>query len=168
MKLAIFVILGFAVTYCGNMSASSNDQRSLNATDDKSGTIVDNFSMRLKNREGRCILIYSAASKTTHETEVTADTGIAAPCEFIRQPGGDHKPMSYSYQTGQNRRSVLLITGGKPEPSIKDQYQPGGCGTSLQKIRVFSNRIEVDETPLGPPGPARCPSTGADEMEFSG
>ncbi|MCC7308921.1 MAG: hypothetical protein IT173_15260 [Acidobacteria bacterium] len=64
-----------------------------------------------------------------------------------------------------DRRTVLLVTGGKPDPKVKDEYQPNGCGTAVAKLRVFNDRVELASS--GENGPPICPSSVVDEVFFA-
>jgi hypothetical protein len=172
--LVIFVIVFGS---CVEMSTISNVPATPSPLASKdlilSTAIVDSFDITLVGRDGDCILIYSARQQnprggSTNEIPL----GIASPCEFVRAPWKDFEPQSYSYQKGAKRRTVLLVTGGKPHSSVSDRFMPNGCGTALSKIRVFRDRIEVDSPPavqkesIEEDSPT-CPSRPVDEVFFA-
>jgi len=126
--------------------------------------VIGNFSLQLANRKGRCTLVYSNKNEGTPKDPKFLDLGMIGPCDFIRNTVS-LQPIFHTYQKGEKRRSVMLITGGVPDPSATDQFQPNGCGTWQAKIRVFDDRIEMAWSGFN--GPAWCPSSGADEKLYA-
>jgi len=126
---------------------------------------VNQFSMTLKNINGKCVLFYKNERKNNGQEEKNIPVDIDAPCEFIRMPG-TIEPLSYTYGK-KIKKQIVMVTGGKPDPtSINwDKFQPQGCGTSLQKLIIFEDQIKTGEKSenVG----TYCPSAGIDEVFFA-
>lgn len=127
---------------------------------------IDPFHVGLREIEGRCVLSYFDRHSTDRNGNKDLEVGMAAPCNFIRGSWIEYKPLLYTYLTGERKVTVLLVTGGTPDPSIRDKFQPKGCGTALQKILVYADRISTVWTGTHN-GPPWCPSSGADEVYFA-
>ena len=88
--------------------------------------MVDNFELTLMDHNGRCTLGYRMTSADpAHRRDDILELGIASPCNFIRTPWKyrEYPPLTYSYRTGADRRTVILVTGGPPSkefPEVKD------------------------------------------------
>lgn len=167
----LVLIAGFAST-CSVQNDSFNGVNSSVAenrplTNDQVQQIfeVANFELRLVSLDGRCMLISKLVGDSSKDSRREFDLNMASPCDFVRQPSKGYPPLSYSYQHGKDRRTVLLVTGGQPDANVTDEFQPAGCGTSLAKIRVFDNRIEV--VWAGENGSPVCPSRGLEEIFFA-
>lgn len=127
---------------------------------------VKNYSMTLKNLDGKCVLFYKNEQIKSENSEGSFALDFAAPCEFIRSPGDSEKVLFYTY--GKTEKvSIIMITGGSTssEFPLKDRLQPQGCGTETQKIRIFDNKIEKGNsdksyTPI-------CPTIGVDEVFYA-
>jgi hypothetical protein len=126
---------------------------------------IETGTVRLVNHDGECSLQYDRKGNSSGKNDQLTDIGIEAPCNFVRNPGGDRAPNFYTWQKGRNRRTVFLIVGGPPDPSKKDEFMPNGCGTRLAKIRVFDDRVELVRA--GGIDDANCPSWGMDEVDFA-
>lgn len=125
---------------------------------------IEGFNIRLHDVQNRCTLTYAPVGSSADVADL--DIGMDAPCDFIRASWKEFKPLIYTYGKDAKRVTVLLITGGPPaDPTIKDEFQPDGCGTWMAKVLVFSNRIELEKS--GWNGPPWCPSSGADEVMFA-
>lgn len=127
---------------------------------------VKNYSLTLKNLDGKCVLFYKNETIKGENAEGNFALDFAAPCEFIRLPGDSEKVLFYTY--GKTEKvSIIMITGGSTssEFPLKDRLQPQGCGTETQKIRIFDNKIEKGNsdksyTPI-------CPTIGVDEVFYA-
>lgn len=127
---------------------------------------IENFAVKVHDVGGRCTVSYSENNLDRSSKQVTIDVGMVAPCDLVRAPWKENAPLSYSYGKGDDRRSVLILTGGAPSQEERDTLQPGGCGTEITKLLVFSDRIQIGEKPHAP-GPPVCPSGGLDEVWFA-
>jgi hypothetical protein len=133
-----------------------------NGNNDIYSTIaVGNFVLTLVRIQDRCTLRY----KGEDDVEKSLDVGIGAPCEFIWTSREDKKLQTYTYLTGVDKRTAVLITGGPPDPYVKDALQPNGCGTALAKLRVFDNRIELAWSGFN--GTPICPTRPVEEVMFN-
>ena len=121
--------------------------------------------LTLFNLDGRCTLRFESNVYPKNQGKTETDIGMTAPCNFIRKPGGDRAPLYYSYKKGIDRRTVLLVVGGPPDPSAKDEFLPNGCGTLLTQVRVYADRIELGHSGKTGIFPI-CPSQGEDEVYF--
>lgn len=94
---------------------------------------------------------------------------MEAPCDFIRIPGRPEEPQTYSpLKNDPFDRKIMLIVGGLPDLEFappSDRFMPKGYGSWRQKITVFDYFVRVDFPASS--GPNRCPSSGADEVEFA-
>jgi hypothetical protein len=122
------------------------------------------YHLALVDRDGHCTLLHRKKDEAGREVLEEMDLRISAPCDFVRASWKNYEPLSYVYRKGSDRRTVFLITGGRPDPKVNDEFQPDGCGTALSKIRVFNNRVEVAWASQD--GPPVCPSGGMEEVNF--
>jgi hypothetical protein len=120
---------------------------------------IEGLDLSLVDRGGRCTLLYKGTG-----AEKELDLDMAVPCDFIRAKWSEYQPQVLYLGEGNEKRGVMFITGGPPHPTVKDDFQPGGCGTDLAKINVFSDRVEIAW--FGPNQPPHCPSQEMDMVMF--
>jgi hypothetical protein len=131
--------------------------------------VVDKFTLRLSEEERRCVLRYRLKDE---EAWKKADMGMEAPCDFVGRRIKKNPPQQYVFNEGANRVTVLLVTGGPPHAIFKDEFMPNGCGTRIEKVRVYSDRVEVEpslnhnDSPSSEPSPY-CPSNPLDDVFFA-
>ena len=130
--------------------------------------VVDKFVLRLSEKDGQCILQYR--SKGEHWEEL--NTNMEAPCDFIGRKIKPDPPQRFEFKQGSDQVTILLITGGAPHSAFSDEFMPKGCGTQLAKIRVYSDRVEVQPAPEPNRSPASeptsyCPSNPLDDVFFA-
>lgn len=162
----IVILIGFFFVSCFNAVQKEVASREVNDPKEEiySELSLATGKLTLLNREGRCTLVYEPKIDHENRGKTETDINMMAPCNFIRQPKSNEDPLYYVYGKGAEKRTVFLITGGPPDPSAKDRFQPNGCGTVLAKVRVFENRVELVRS--GEIGYPICPSYGSDEVFF--
>lgn len=161
-----------ALFLLGCLGSAAGDSSTVNAghveysRDEKvyADFFLDPFLLSLVDRDGLCTL--KSHNKSQEDQVSTHSLKMSGPCEFVRSPSKDHQPLFYTYQRGDKKRTVLIVTGGKPHPTIRDQFMPKGCGTYLAKVLVFRDHVEVIASGKEN-GPAACPSYGMDEVFFA-
>lgn len=171
-----FVLATFA-SCAGNFSVSSNAKHSeivplatveAAPLEDSFSVRIGKFALRLNHVDSRCVVEASSDEVKTKQI----DTNMRGPCDFI---GRRIKPLfaqTYDFGEGQDKVTVLLVTGGPAHPRFRDNFMPEGCGTRLAKVRVYDDRIEVqraseaDESTVTEPV-AYCPSNPLDEVFFA-
>lgn len=170
--LSLLCFLVFLVVISCNQASNQNLQvaetpQPTQVKEETYSTVsVKNYSLTLKNLDGKCVLFYKNVRKTDENSEGNFALDFAAPCEFIRLPVDSEKAQFYTY--GKTEKvSIVMVTGGwtTSELPLKDRLQPQGCGTETQKIRIFDDRIEKGENrkshmPI-------CPSAGLDEVFYA-
>ncbi len=125
--------------------------------------LVNLYTLTLKNIDGKCTLVYKNERKKTNQEEESLSLDIAPPCEFIRMPG-TLEPLYYTYGK-KTKQHVLIVVGGPPHAVHKDQFQPNGCGTHIQRIVIFDYQIKLGNKTIS--SGAYCPSAGIDEVFFA-
>lgn len=116
------------------------------------------------NSNGKCLMTYSVTQHGLPESgEIVLD--MESPCNFIHL--GIEKLQSYEYGKDPFKYKIFIVTGGRPEEPIirSDQLQPKGCGSRIQKILIYPDRMRV-EFPAAIGG-AWCPSEPIDEVMFA-
>jgi len=96
---------------------------------------VASYTVRLDVSAGKCILSYDGPNKGQ------VDTGLLAPCEFLRTPVGEinARELKNTKQNGDSGYSVILVIGGPPS-----NYT--GAGTSLfADTELAAKSIGMDE-----------------------
>lgn len=129
-------------------------------------TKVGNFHLSLIEKDGGCVLDYTNDGKSREPDRKLIKLEIAAPCNFIRKPGKTSEVMRFLYGKTPER-TVIMIVGGPPDSSQKDEFLPNGCGTQLQAVRIFDERIEVSGIVIPGFYSTTCPSEGLDEDFFA-
>lgn len=138
--------------------------------DDRPSFVVDKFTLRLAGKDGRCILQYRLTDSGGQWAE--GDLGMEAPCDFIGRKIKKDPPQKYVFNQGAKRVTVLLVTGGSPHPTFKDEFMANGCGTRLAKVRVYSDRVDTERAssreglPNSEPD-VFCPSEPLDDVFFA-
>ena len=171
LLLLCFYVFGCAVSPPLDIDSDQPAQRATTSKTSPS-VEVDDFAVSIKIMDGRCAVSYRRPDAPDAAAR-TLPTRIAPPCEFIQQGPHSTTPLFYSYGRGKKRVTVLMVTGGFPDASLKDPLQPDGCGTELQKVLVFGDRVEVREDEHYennnvPPSErfGFCPTHGLDEVWF--
>lgn len=126
--------------------------------------LVKGFSLALKNIDGNCVLSYRKGQVESNNMQGNIQLDIAAPCEFVRKPGAIEEPSFRTYGT-KSKVTVGIVTGGRPHPRFADIFQPQGCGTEIQKILIYEDKIAFDK-PLKSLEVV-CPSEGLEEVFFA-
>jgi hypothetical protein len=161
MKLLFLgTVLAFTSCFSSDQIAATASTR---GTDKSSTVVIEKWTLTLHNESGKCVLFSQSSGQKS--TESTAPLDMAAPCEFIRRRENPDQPLYYTYGKGDKAINVAIITGGEPDKELKDALQPGGCGTSIIKIKLHSDRIDTNERSehVG----AICATSGLEEKWFA-
>ncbi len=124
---------------------------------------MNKFSLTLRNSDGKCVLSYIKVESSQNQPPSSIELSMDSPCEFVRKPGRQTEPLYYVYGS----KYIVMIVGGPPDRTQKDQFQPQGCGTEIQAVRIIGERVEVSERIEHGFYSAVCPSEGLDEVFFA-
>ncbi|HYJ89677.1 MAG TPA: hypothetical protein VEV84_00080 [Pyrinomonadaceae bacterium] len=131
-------------------------------------TNINGFEISLRNEGGQCVLFFSRSSKSRSYSDKRAPLDMAAPCNFIHRSGSDELEF-FEFGDKAFRYKIFIVVGGPPDPEfpdLKDRFMPNGCGTSVQKILIYDDRIRIDY-PAFRQSPPYCPSEPIDEVFFA-
>lgn len=129
--------------------------------------VVGNFTLRASPSQGRCVLQYRSKYEGSWQEY---EMGMESPCDFVGRNIKTDPPQRYMFGSGNERVTILMMTGGPPHPRFNDEFMPAGCGTRLAKVRVYSDRVEVETASPSQPSSepdAICPSKTLDEVIFA-
>ncbi len=159
------------IVSCRNEQLSETTSETLQPSEVYVTTIVNDMELTLRNENGRCVLAYKPKRQYGPQGfgQNTVHLDMEAPCNFIRVSNVLDEPRTYSpIKNDPFKRKIMLIVGGSPDPEFpppSDRFMPNGCGSWMQKITVFEHIVRVDFPAFS--GPNRCPTSGADEVEFA-
>jgi hypothetical protein len=127
---------------------------------------VNGFDVSLENERGSCSLVYSRKNDYPRIESKRIVLDMEAPCHFIQYEG---KPQFYEYGKGKVKFKVFIVVGGPTDPKFPrgDDLMTKGCGTLLQKILIYSDRIRVDFPAFSPGAAPHCPSVGMEEVWYA-
>ena len=121
---------------------------------------VASYTVRLDVSAGKCILSYDGPNKGQ------VDTGLLAPCEFLRTPVGEinARELKNTKQNGDSGYSVILVIGGPPSNEGRfDDYMKSGCRSQARTISSSPRGVALGSL-------ARkldvCPTDRVDEKLF--
>lgn len=163
MKVLIISLILIFISCTGNQETSPKPQTVEKIESAYITTVVNNFTLKLANGEGKCVLSYKKEQENSLKEEKSITLEMNAPCEFIRHPVTPYDPLFYSYKN--NKIYVVIITGGPPATDLADQFMPKGCGTELQNIIISDDELKVGEK--RDKNGTMCPSRGLDEAWFN-
>lgn len=173
----IYIALALWVISCGNsLGDDQNNNIALKPADIDVLTggkgfsfAIDRFTLRLSYKDGKCLLEYHSVNDEQWRKH---DMGMEAPCDFIGRKIKTNPPQRYVFGQVPNRVTILIVTGGPPHPTFKDEFMPNGCGSRLGKVRVYSDRVEVEQATEPDRSSTSqldsyCPSNPLDEVFFA-
>jgi len=121
---------------------------------------VASYIVRLDVSAGKCILSYDGPNKGQ------VDTGLLAPCEFLRTLVGDINALELknTKQNGGGGYSVILVIGGPPSNEGRfDDYMKNGCRSQARTISLSPRGIALGSLAMKLDV---CPTDRVDEKLF--
>lgn len=127
---------------------------------------VNGFDVSLENEKGTCTLVYSRLDGYPRIEGKKIAMDMEAPCNFIHYKGS---PQFYEYGRERVRFKVFIVVGGPTDANYPkgDDLMPKGCGTLLQRIMIYSDRIRIDFPSFSPGAAPKCPSVGMEEVWYA-
>ena len=121
---------------------------------------VASYHLQLDVSERNCILNYDGPRKGQVET------GLPAPCEFLRDPVGNiqYMELTNSLQNGGGVYSVIIILGGPPATDGRSNKPITGCGSEARTISLSPRGIALGSLAWGLD---ICPTDRVDEKLFT-
>ena len=121
---------------------------------------VASYRLQIDVRDGQCILNY------TGPFQGQVETGIPAPCQFLRDSVGNiqHMELKNTKQNGGGTYSVILIIGGPHAIDGRTNKNIQGCGSESLPISLSPRGIALGS--LGA-GLDICPTDRVDEKLFT-
>jgi hypothetical protein len=130
-------------------------------------TNINAFDVSLQNENGQCVLFYSNSNKKYEplmNRRITLD--MEAPCNFIHLSGNDNLQF-YEYGKEPFKFKIYFAVGGPPNtesPVWTDRFMPKGCGSKMQKLLFYDDRIRAEFPSIRM---TACPSGPIDEVFFA-
>lgn len=129
-------------------------------------TKIADFDISLRSDKGQCVFYYSRTGKFDPFTDKRIPLDMEAPCNFVHLSGRE-EVQSYEYGKAPFKYKIIIAVGGPADtefPNRHDRFLPNGCGTKIQKILIYADRVRVDF----PSGKTTvCPAEPIDEVFFA-
>jgi hypothetical protein len=121
---------------------------------------VASYKLQIDVRDGQCILNYNGPFRGQVET------GIPAPCQFLRDSVGNiqHMELKNTTQNGGGTYSVILIIGGPHAIDGRTSKNIQGCGSESLPISLSPRGIALGAIGTGLD---ICPTDRVDEKLFT-
>ena len=122
---------------------------------------VASYKVQIDVSDNRCVLSYEGPLKGQVATD------LVAPCEFLRDPGGNirYRELQNTKENGGGYYSVIVVIGGPPaNEGYSDKYMNTGCGSEVRSVSFSIRGIALGSKGWGM---NICPTSSFDEKLFT-